>query len=375
MNATLRRRTTLVVAVGAALLAVLLVSGCGGPEVPNVVDMRQADAVRALQDAGYLLGDVSAVATDSVGVGLIATQDPAAGERLKEGKPVNLAVNFSDGVDVVVPTVTGQTEVTAVNVAKTSNLVPLVTNQYSDNTAEGMVSAQSPSPGAQVKAGDTLVIVISKGKEPAKAEVPNVKGKKQSDAESAIEKAGFKVTTTKVYYDTVDKGKVITQQPEGGKSATKGSTVQIVVSLGKGTGTVTVPSVKGKSEGDANKAIEGAGLKPKKITQYSDSVAKGKVIDQFPASGSKAASGSEVLIAVSNGKEPSGNVAVPDIMGMTQADAVAAIEGAGLVAAVETLASADVPADSVGYQFPAAGTQVAPGSEVLVAVSSGPAPE
>jgi len=133
--------------------------------------------------------------------------------------------------------------------------------------------------------------------------------------------------------------------------------------------------VKGKSESDANKAIEGAGLKPKKITQYSDSVAKGKVIDQFPTSGSKAASGSEVLIAVSLGKEPSGNVSVPDVMGMTEADAVSAIEGAGLVPAVEQLASADVPAGSVGYQFPAAGAQVSPGSEVLVAVSSGAAPE
>ena len=104
-------------------------------------------------------------------------------------------------------------------------------------------------------------------------------------------------------------------------------------------------------------------------------MAKGNVIDQFPAGGSKAAAGSEVLIAVSNGKQPAGTVAVPDVMGMTEADAVSAIEGAGLVAAVEQLASADVPAGSVGYQFPAAGTQVAPGSEVLVAVSTGPAPE
>ncbi len=202
-----------------------------------------------------------------------------------------------------------------------------------------------------------------------------MKGKSQSDAESAIEKAGFTVTTTKVYYDSVAKGKVITQQPAGGSSATKGSKVQIVVSLGKGTGSATVPSVKGKSESSAKTAITDAGLKAKVIKQYSDSVAKGNVIDQFPAGGSKAAAGSEVLIAVSNGKQPAGTVAVPDVMGMTEADAVSAIEGAGLVAAVEQLASADVPAGSVGYQFPAAGTQVAPGSEVLVAVSSGPAPE
>ena len=177
------------------------------------------------------------------------------------------------------------------------------------------------------------MIVVSKGKAPDKAQVPNVKGKSQSDAESAIEKAGFTVATTKVYYDSVAKGKVITQQPAGGSSATKGSKVQIVVSLGKGTGTATVPSVKGKSESSAKTAITDAGLKAKVIKQYSDWVAKGNVIDQFPASGSKAAAGSEVLIAVSNGKEPAGTVAVPDVMGMSEAEAVSAIEGAGLVAA------------------------------------------
>ena len=79
-------------------------------------------------------------------MGLIAAQDPAAGSGSRRASRSALAVNFSDGVNAVVPTVTGLQEVTAVNVAKTSNLVPLVTNQYSDNTAAGVVAAQSPSP-------------------------------------------------------------------------------------------------------------------------------------------------------------------------------------------------------------------------------------
>ena len=371
MSAVSRRRMSLVAVVGVVLLAAVLLTGCA-KKVPDVVGMGQADAVRALQEAGYRLGDVSVVVTDQVGVGVVTAQNPAAGERLREDKPVDLAVNAGADGGVSVPSVTGLTEAAAVNTAESYELVPLVTEQYSDLAVEGVVATQSPSAGSRVSIGDTLVIVVSKGKAPEKAEVPNVKGKSQSDAESAIEKAGFKVTTTKVYYDSVAKGKVITQEPEGGKSATKGSTVQIVVSLGKGTGAATVPSVKGKSESDATKAISDAGLKAKVLDQYSDSVAKGKVIDQFPAGGSKAASGSEVLIAVSLGKEPSSAVAAPDVMGMTEAEAVSAIEDAGLVAAIEQLASADVPAGTVGYQFPAAGTQVAPGSEMLVAVSSGP---
>jgi len=374
MSAITRRRVTGAIILLAALVAVLASSGCRGG-VPDVVGMGQADAVRALQEEGYLLGKISIVVTDSVGVGVVTAQDPAAGERAKEGTLVDLAVNAATGEDVIVPSVTGLTEAAAVSSATSAELTPLVTEQYSDMAVEGAVATQSPSPGSTVARGDTLVIVVSKGEAPAKAKVPNVVGKSQADAESAIEKAGFSVAVTKVYYDTVAKGKVIAQQPEADSSVNKGSEVQIVVSLGKGTGSATVPSVKGKSESDASNAISDAGLKTKVVRDYSDSVAKGKVIDQFPASGSKAAAGSEVLISVSLGKEPAGTVAVPDVMGMSEADAVAAVEGAGLVIQVEQLPSDSVAAGSVGYQFPAAGTQVAPGSEVLVAVSTGPEPQ
>jgi len=370
MSFVTRRRMPGAIVLVVALAVVMTLSGCRAT-VPDVVGMRQADAVRALEDAGYRLGKVSLVVTDAVGVGVVTAQDPAAGEKARDDTLVDLAINASTGDEVTVPSVTGLTEAAAVSSAESAELTPLVTKQYSDMAVEGVVATQSPSPGSTVSIGDTLVIVVSKGKAPAKAKVPNVVGKSQGDAESAIEKAGFTVATTKVYYDSVAKGKVIAQQPKANASVNKGSKVQIVVSLGKGTGSATVPSVKGKSESDASKAITDAGLKTKVMKQYSDSVAKGKVIDQFPASGAKAAAGSEVLIAVSLGKEPAGTVAVPDVMGLSEADAVAAIEDAGLVAQVQRLPSESVAADSVGYQFPAAGAQVAAGSEVLVAVSTG----
>ena len=121
------------VAVAAVLLAALIlttsVTGCGRAKVPDVVGMRQADAVRTLQDAGYLLGNVSLVATDGVEPGMIAAQVPAAGERAKEGTKVDLAVSFTDGKRVLVPNVTGLTETTADNVAKTTGLLPAFTEQ------------------------------------------------------------------------------------------------------------------------------------------------------------------------------------------------------------------------------------------------------
>jgi serine/threonine-protein kinase len=180
-------------------------------------------------------------------VGLVADQNPAYGAQLKKGSAIDVSVNFSNGSDAIVPTVTGLEEQTAVNVAETTNLVPLVTEQYSEVVAEGLCAAQSPSPGAEAKTGDTLVIVMSRGKEPAKAKVPDVKGKKQSDAESPSQTQASRPRPSRCTTRTSTK-KVITQLPDAGSGRRGGSTVQIVVSLGKGVGAATVPSVKGKNE-------------------------------------------------------------------------------------------------------------------------------
>ena len=360
------RRLVWLPAVLAVLVSAVVLVGCRGPEVPDVVGMRQGDAVRALQEEGFTLGNVSLVATTSVPLGMIAAQDPAAGERAKDGSAVALAIASSDGTRVIVPAVTGMSQVTAEQVAQTLNLIPLVTEQYSDTVAKGLVAGQSPEPTAEVSAGSTLVIVVSKGVAPEKADVPDVVGDKQDDAEAAIESAGFDPEVSKTYSSDVGKGKVIAQVPEKGTSAVLGSDVQIVISLGPGTGSTKMPSVTGKKESAAVTAIEDAGLTAKIVKQYDATVAKGVVSQQFPASGATAAKGSEALIVVSLGAEPAESAQVPDVIGDSPEAAVAAIENAGLSATTQELQS-DTPG-TVLYQFPEPGATVAPGSDVLVVV-------
>lgn len=65
------------------------------------------------------------------------------------------------------------------------------------------------------------------------------------------------------------------------------------------------------------------------------------------------------------------NVVVPDVEGMTQAAAVAAIEAVGLVVSTATAYNADFAAGLVCQQLPAADTTVAIGSTVDIVVSLG----
>ena len=65
-------------------------------------------------------------------------------------------------------------------------------------------------------------------------------------------------------------------------------------------------------------------------------------------------------------------VAVPNVVGLTQAAAAAAITSAGLApGTVSSAYSSVVPSGSVTDSNPAAGTQVIPGSTVRLLVSTG----
>jgi len=69
---------------------------------------------------------------------------------------------------------------------------------------------------------------------------------------------------------------------------------------------------------------------------------------------------------------PPSSVAVPEVDGLSEAEAKARLETAGLAMATEPRASRDRPAGAVVEQNPDAGALAAPGSTVTVSVSTGP---
>jgi beta-lactam-binding protein with PASTA domain len=133
-----------------------------------------------------------------------------------------------------------------------------------------------------------------------------------------------------------------------------------------------VPDVVTLTQAAAATAITDAGLVVGTATNASSAtVPSGSVISSNPGAGTQVAAGSAVNLVVSTGPA----VPVPNVVNETQAAAMTAITGAGLVVGTVTNASsATVPSGSVISSNPAAGTQVAAGSAVNLVVSTGPAP-
>jgi beta-lactam-binding protein with PASTA domain len=200
--------------------------------------------------------------------------------------------------------------------------------------------------------------------------VPNVVGDTLSQAESAITAAGL-LTGTITYQSsaTVAAGLVISQNPGANTNAYPNAAVNLVVATGAAQ--VAVPNVMGLSQATATSAITAAGLTVGAITyQSSSTVAVGLVISQNPSANANVSPNSAVNLVVSTG---SAQVAVPNVVGLSQAAATSAITGAGLVVgSVTPQSSATVPSGEIISELPAAAASANPGSSVNLVVSMGP---
>ena len=157
-----------------------------------------------------------------------------------------------------------------------------ITEEYSpEGKEEGTILSQDPKYQDNYKINETEVIklVVSKGIE--MVEIPKVTGNTKEDAVSKLEEANLKVEIAEEINEKVQEGVVIKQEPVANEQIAKDSTVKIYVSLGRGIKEVTVPYVVGKTEADAKKALEEAGLTVGTVKYESDTTkTNGEVLKQ-----------------------------------------------------------------------------------------------
>jgi beta-lactam-binding protein with PASTA domain len=250
-----------------------------------------------------------------------------------------------------------------------------VRTQVSNGTRVGTVLSQAPAAGTKLDHGSRVTVVAARG--PVRTGVPGVVGLPVAEAFVRLQAAGFKGKTTKVASNR-PKDTVLRQTPPAGTRAKKGATVLLTIS--KGGQSVTVPRVVGLTEAVATAKLDGLGFRTS-VSRVASTKPSGLVVSQEPAQGTKAAKGSVVGINVSQGPPTTtetgtttapvpGGPAVPKVVGMGQAAAMARLERAGFRADSYPVASRR-PRGLVVSQRPAGGARVPPQAVVRVSVALG----
>jgi len=204
----------------------LTVSLGGNVTVPNVVDVRVADAQAQLQAAG-LQTRLAYETSGGVNKGFVIKSDPLAGTSVSLGTTITLTI--STGQDFEIPDVTGQLFRDAQKKLQALKLQVKQEDQNSDAVREGFVIRQDPPAKTSVSPNSVVTLFVSKGV-PA-VELPNLIGQRFSKARETLQDLDFIVRHEEV--DSAErKGTVVDQNPKAGKVAPE-SQVTLFVSKGR----------------------------------------------------------------------------------------------------------------------------------------------
>jgi beta-lactam-binding protein with PASTA domain len=292
------------------------ISISGGPSrkpVPNVTDLPLATAQAQLTTAGFKTSVNRVASTRQKDV--VTGQDPAAGVTAVEGATVTLDV--SNGTKpVVVPSLVGSTQGSAVTALTRLGLTPKLQNVSSQQPA-GQVVSQKPPAGKEVDKGSTVVLNVSRGTgggtgtasttattattatvtTTAHASIPAVSGLAIAAGLRRLNTAGFRPVVRYVP-SSQRAGLIVAEAPTG--TATRAARVRVRVSEGPSPATpVTISSVAGEDQAAGAQALQQAGFKVLVLfRKTADQSEDGVVLEQQPAADASIPRGSYVAIFV-----------------------------------------------------------------------------
>ncbi|MFD3542337.1 Stk1 family PASTA domain-containing Ser/Thr kinase [Streptomyces sp. NPDC058662] len=289
------RRGTLLVIAG-VLLALGLGTGVwyinSGQftKVPNLLGKTEEQARSQLSAAGLGVKRVERKFSDAFERGTVMNTDPAGGKRIRGNGAVT--ITLSRGPEVVaVPNLKGRPLEEAKAELTKAGLAPgVVTQAFSQDTAQGSVIGSDPVGGEKRAPDSAVALVVSKGRP---IPVPNVAGASFEQARSALVGLGLKVATAADQVNSPSPAGTVANQSVGaGTQAAAGDTVTLTLS--KGPRQLPVPDVTGQDVDAARKALETSGFKvrvDRPFLSFSNTVEA-----QSVAGGQNAAEGSTITI-------------------------------------------------------------------------------
>ena len=262
---------------------------------------------------------------------------------------------------------------------------------------KGLVVSQNPQEATELKRGSQVTIVVDSGA--PQVTVPDLTGTSFSDAQAKLDQLGLDSTKTEVTSNETP-GTVIDQSPKANGKLAKGSTVTLsVAKAAAGTGTTattttatttsaatttgqqtrtagatrpalpqnaTVPDVSGQTEAAAAQAFGKAGILAS-LFFVPGTEPLGTVKEQAKPAGTTVPFHSHVQINLSSGPGDKPKEQVPNVVGKTLKDGLAAIQAAHLrLIYLKFPVTSQTQAGKIVQQSPLGGGSAPQNAQVLV---------
>jgi len=301
-----KRTRNLIIVLATLLLALAVIAfflirslgviGTSQVNVPNVVGESEATATQTLHNDNLMVGSATS-RTSAAAQGEVISTDPASGTKVNKNSRVHLVISAGPVVTkVTVPSVVGE-QFTPATQALTSVGLAYKTTYVTSNKPTGTVLTQVPA--GSTKVNSTTVVKLTVSGNQSVVNVPNVVGVSPASAGSLLTASNLTVgTQTSMCSSQFGSGLVSTQSPGAGAQATPSSPVNLVISTGP---CVSVPSVIGETQSQANSDVMSAGLVPSFTPDTgcaNGTATAGDVDAQDPAGNAQVSNGSTVNMTV-----------------------------------------------------------------------------
>ena len=281
-------------------------------------------------------------------------------------------VGNSSNVSITVPDVRNLTVKDASETLLALGFTPVPKASPKEGIGNDIVYSQDPPPSVLARNGDTISITYNPASTPVI--VPLVRGLTVKEATALLAPLGLQLAIAEVRIDLkIPENQIIMQDPKVDTQVRSGSVIAVVVS--GGVGLATVPNVQGQVSTAALQLLQTAPYSfiVTLAEEQNATIEKGRVIRTEPAIGEQSPFGAPIIVFISKGGT---KVTMPQVEGLTEADARAQLTAIGLIVDVKFQ---DVPAGNVNdgkvvTQGTDTGTLVEAGITIRLTVGRGVAP-
>jgi len=248
------------------------------------------------------LRDVKEAYSDEFEKGYVMDQTPRAGDMVRRGRKVTLTVSLGKE-EIKMPNLIDVAESTAMITLQELNLGLKITmkDESSKDIRQGNIVRTEPKADEKLEKGQEVILYVSLGEN----KMPNLKGDTETNARARLNALNIGVHI-EVLYDTNDeyeKDRVYRTAPEAGEQIEPGDQIFLYVSTGSGK--VRVPNVINQSRDYAEKVLGDLKLSVVIVEVYDDEVPLGYVISQSIVPETEVKEGTQIVIDISKGKDPS----------------------------------------------------------------------
>ena len=191
--------------------------------------------------------------------------------------------------------------------------------------------------------------------------VPNVVGLTESEARTLL--SDFNINIEHSPDARIPKDRIASQLPLATQKAPRGSSITLTISDGPGNTSVPTDLI-GMSLEDARNRLTSVGLLIAQTVAVDADSAPGTILKVIPDPGSIVEAGSSVVLQIA-----SGNIQVPNLIGLKEAEAKAVLIQSGFSLRELTSTDPSKPIDVVIAQAPTAGTTRPIGSAVTITIN------